>query len=134
MGYTGERKKEYQREWIARRREKFFAGKNCVNCGSIDELQLDHIDRQTKVDHKIWSWSKERREAEIEKCQILCYPCHKIKTASELWVGHGREEYRTRKCRCDICRDAQRDYARKWRGSKTTRKNRRSSPPNIDTL
>jgi hypothetical protein len=124
MGYTGEQKKEYQRQWIAKRREEFFSDKFCVICFSENELQLDHIDTTTKIDHRIWSWSKKRFEEEAAKCQVLCYPCHKEKTSKERAVGHGREEYK-HGCRCDECRDAQRDYNREWRGSMTIRKNRR---------
>ena len=74
----------YRRKWKAARRASFFDGKSCVKCGSIERLELDHIDRSTKIDHNIWSWSEARRNAEIAKCQILCYVCHKEKTRSEV--------------------------------------------------
>lgn len=66
------------RLWIAQRRADWFAGKSCLRCGT--DLQLDHIDSEQKVDHRIWSWSAERREVELAKCQVLCEPCHKWKT------------------------------------------------------
>lgn len=61
----------------------FFEGKSCVQCGSTENLELDHIDRTTKIDHKIWSWTRVKREAEIAKCQVLCHDCHKEKTRAE---------------------------------------------------
>lgn len=81
MGYKDpDKQREYQRQWKAARRAEFFKDKVCVRCGSTKNLELDHIDRSTKVSHNIWSWSKKRREAEIEKCQVLCRDCHKAKS------------------------------------------------------
>lgn len=82
MPLEGERKREYQREWLANRRANFFADKACVRCGSAEQLELDHIDPEQKVSHRIWSWSQERRDAEIAKCQVLCAECHKAKSAA----------------------------------------------------
>lgn len=70
----------YQREWKAQRRAEWFDGKSCVDCGSVEDLQLDHRDAATKVSHKIWSWSEERRLAELAKCVVRCRPCHVKKT------------------------------------------------------
>jgi hypothetical protein len=81
-------RREYHRHWIKKRRDEFFADKSCVQCGSLDRLELDHIDPAQKVDHKIWLWAKERREAEIVKCQVLCFDCHCKKTSAEnTWVS-----------------------------------------------
>lgn len=84
-------RREYARQWVAQRRAEWFEGKSCVLCGSTDDLQLDHVDANTKVSHKIWSWSRERREAELAKCRVLCRPCHDVKSAGERAVGeaHG---------------------------------------------
>lgn len=76
--------RNYQREWIKKRREAFFEGKCCAKCGSKDRLELDHIEPSNKEHHAIWSWSKKRQKAELEKCQVLCYECHKWKTAWEM--------------------------------------------------
>lgn len=71
----------YQRDWIARNRLEWIAAHGpCVDCGSWDELQVDHVDATTKVAHRIWSWSRERREAELVKCVVRCQPCHARKT------------------------------------------------------
>lgn len=82
-----ESQRDYQREWIAKRRAEWFVGKECAVCGSIDNLELDHIDPSTKDlklrgshNNAIWSWSAVRREAELLKCQVLCHDCHIIKS------------------------------------------------------
>lgn len=75
--------KGWHRRWIADRRASFFAGKRCAKCGSIDRLEIDHIDPATKVANSIWSWTETRRTAELTKCQVLCHDCHKKKTAQE---------------------------------------------------
>jgi hypothetical protein len=46
-------------------------------------LELDHKDHRQKVSHTIWSWSMERRDAELAKCQVLCHDCHLDKTNKE---------------------------------------------------
>ena len=107
-----EKQREFQRLKVRKERENFFGDKCCVNCGSRDRLQLDHIDRTKKVSHNIWSWRKERRDEEISKCQVLCYdPCHKEKTRLERISDrkHGLTLY-THGCRCDICFKAQQKH------------------------
>jgi hypothetical protein len=79
----------YQRKWMADRRAEFFAGKACVFCGSTEQLELDHVDRDKKTHHRIWSWSKERREAEVAKCRVLCHECHLKRTAAQLSELYG---------------------------------------------
>lgn len=78
-----EAQKEYARKWVAARRANFFSDKECCDCGTTERLTLDHVDRDQKVSSCIWSWSAERREAEIAKCVIRCDPCHKAKTKRE---------------------------------------------------
>lgn len=113
---TKELQKEYQREWIAKRRSDFFCDKSCVKCGSTDRLELDHIDRSTKVDSHIWSWSAARREVELAKCQVLCYDCHKKKTKADLYVDKcGTHHGYTKGCRCGACKQAHAEYNKQWR-------------------
>jgi hypothetical protein len=83
MGYTGEKKREYARKWMANRRSEYFKDKKCVECGSTEHLELDHIDPETKENHAIWSWSEERRNKELKKCQVLCKKCHREKSNKE---------------------------------------------------
>lgn len=98
-----EQKRAYQREWMRRRRVAFFADKSCLHCGATEDLEIHHRDPAEKVAHAIWSWSEERRTAELAKCDVLCAPCHD--------VHHGMRECGTRAayergCRCADCRVA----------------------------
>jgi len=80
MGYSGDKKREYQRKWVAARRADYFKDKFCVDCGSNSNLELDHVDPETKIAHAIWSWSETRRLQEIEKCLVRCKECHLTKS------------------------------------------------------
>lgn len=81
------RQRQYQREWKARRRAEWFTDKACVFCDSTTNLELDHIDPLDKIDHKVWSWTKMRREAELAKCRALCKACHKQRSDEQLRAG-----------------------------------------------
>lgn len=78
----------YMRDYMLRRyharREMVFErlGRCCVRCGSAEELEADHIDSTTKSFpiSRLWSVKLDRFLAEIEKCQILCRPCHVLKS------------------------------------------------------
>jgi len=72
--------KAYWRRWMKMRRDRFFNGKSCVQCDSVEKLELDHIDPKDKVTNLIWSWSQERQDIETAKCQVLCKVCHKKKS------------------------------------------------------
>lgn len=65
---------------MRKRREEYFRGKVCVTCQGSDNLELDHIDPEHKISHRIWSWTKAKREAELAKCQPMCHTCHKKKS------------------------------------------------------
>ena len=98
--------REFNRVWIAKRRiEWLLANGLCTKCGSWDDLNIDHIDPKLKISHKVWSWSKERREIELAKCQVLCNPCHKLKTFKDMGYGKHNASGYNRGCRCRICTD-----------------------------
>ena len=119
MGYTGIQKRQYQIEWLQRRRTDWLeANGPCVKCGSQADLEVDHIDRASKVSHRLWGWTAERREAELAKCQVLCRNCHieKTRAENERPLVHGtRSAYAYKGCRCDDCRRAQADYMKTWK-------------------
>lgn len=81
------KQRAYQAKWMRERRAEWFKDKTCARCGASENLVLDHRDPQTKVSHRIWSWSQERRDAELAKCQALCRRCHRRKTAAEAKRG-----------------------------------------------
>lgn len=119
---TPEEQREYQREWIRRRRDDYFRDKVCEWCGSSEKLELDHLDRSQKIDHRVWSWRAERREAELSKCRPLCRDCHLKRTRLQLSKAprpHGLNKYRSEKCRCAECCEAHREY---WRDRRAARR------------
>lgn len=96
-----EKQRRFQRERSARTRAEFFADKACVDCGATERLELDHVDRELKDSHKVWSWSPARRAAEIAKCVVRCETCHRKRHAAER-PQHGAGGYK-RGCRCSVC-------------------------------
>ena len=107
MGYTDkEKQREYQRVWVAKRRQEFFSDKSCLDCGSTSRLELHHLDPKLKVSHKIWSWSEKRRLEEIAKCVILCYDCHKVRHEAKhgTMSRYGKGYW----CKCLLCKEAKR--------------------------
>jgi hypothetical protein len=107
-----EARRAYYRQWMARRREAWFRENGpCRRCGTWERLELDHIDRTTKISHAVWSWSDERRNAELAKCQPLCHDCHiqkGLEAGDIVRTQHGSEQmYSFYDCRCDLCRQRQ---------------------------
>lgn len=111
-------RRAYHRERWTRRRAAYLAGKCCAWCGATDDLQVHHRDPEKKGSHRIWSWSQQRLEAELAKCEIVCAPCHAKAHAearrieAELRNPCGTYQAYARGCRCDACRAARRDI--KW--------------------
>jgi hypothetical protein len=118
------RQREYQRNWWRQRRSDFFRDKTCERCGSAQDLELDHVDPKVKVHHRIWSWSADRRNAELAKCQVLCKDCHLAKTVRESTTkDHGSPAmYQNHGCRCPVCREWKRLSDSKYRGEVATGK------------
>lgn len=74
--------------WQERRAAWFAANGPCVDCQSWESLELDHVDPNTKVSHRVWSWANARRLAELSKCVARCHRCHRKKT-----VGNNEHAY-----------------------------------------
>lgn len=96
-------------------------GGKCVRCGSVDRLQFDHVDRttKTKVIGSMLTQKEATLQAELAKCQLLCQPCHSLKSIIELGNQprrHGTTTmYAGGKCRCPLCRAAQYEYVKEYR-------------------
>jgi 5-methylcytosine-specific restriction endonuclease McrA len=107
---------EYVKRFRLKRRAEAIVilGGQCAECGSTEELEIDHIDPTTKTRGLDIRSTQVRRElwlAELAKCQLLCGPHHHTKTAREQSAQraqHGTAwRYERKGCRCDICKDAQ---------------------------
>ena len=66
-------------------------GGRCARCDATEGLQFDHItpgSRARKVSEAT-NWAMERFLAEVDKCQLLCDPCHRAKSseAGEVAIG-----------------------------------------------
>ena len=114
--------RDYQNDWKKKRREQWLAANGpCAWCGSADDLEVDHIDPSQKVTHRIWTYSDERRAAELAKCQVLCKRCNQFKNETLLlrFAYHGSATmYKRHGCRCDRCRTYKRMDARRYRVGK----------------
>lgn len=69
---------------------KQYLGEVCTLCGSDSQLQIDHIDPQTKSFDLLKRWGTNWNiiTSELDKCQLLCRDCHVEKTKSD---GSGRQ-------------------------------------------
>lgn len=119
--------KEYMRQYMAKRykRRKAAAieqlGGKCVYCGSTEDLQFDHIDRNTKsftIARELDSVSEKRLQEELAKCQLLCPPCHEEKTLQDLGRQSAKNTHGTlssfKYCKCSLCKKAKADYMKEW--------------------
>lgn len=82
----------YRIEWRKRNKEfidNYLENNSCCICGFSDirALDFDHIDRSNKVKEvkRLMNGtpSLERLKEEIDKCQVLCANCHRIKTLED---------------------------------------------------
>jgi hypothetical protein len=70
------RQRAAQLAHVREKRRLALVGRHCERCGTTDELEFHHRDPGEKISHRIWSWSWERIAKELEKCDVLCRPCH----------------------------------------------------------
>jgi len=113
MPYKDKKKQsEYQVCRMKRRRTKWLNEHGpCVYCGSKEDLLPHHKNPDLKVSHRIWSWSDERLETELEKCVIVCAPCHRIYHNPE---QHGTPARYKKSCRCLDCKVAKSIDSKRW--------------------
>lgn len=117
-----EMQREYQRNWMRKRRNDYFKDKVCEKCNSTLNLELHHLDPSIKESHKIWSWTEERGNKELEKCVVWCERCHNkhhMKIRSEIPIKHGTRSGYKRFCRCILCKQAESNYLKNYRFRKT---------------
>lgn len=111
---------EYMRNYMKNRYHqkrneliKLLGGK-CVNCGTTDNLEIDHIDSSKKTFRAadIHSIADDVVKKELDNFQLLCATCHESKT-NEKWdrsipnSNHGTYwKYVREGCRCSECKKA----------------------------
>lgn len=73
---------EVKRQYIIDIKKK----SSCADCGTDNYicLEFDHLPQYTKLlalsNPRVLSWSFEKIDVEIAKCEIVCGNCHKIRT------------------------------------------------------
>jgi hypothetical protein len=132
MSYSGETKREYQRQWMANRRREWFKDKKCVECGSKENLELHHVNPEQKWKHNFWSYSWIKILEEIKKCIVLCEKCHKLETIKKLQrpLIHGTQAGYVKGCRCKECSVAHNISTRDWKRHKRKIKGEMAEWPN----
>jgi hypothetical protein len=115
-------RREYDRQRWPRRKAQIieYLGGKCAICGGTGgPFDFDHIDPSTKCfvvsNRPNLAWVK--LKAEVDKCQVLCEPCHSAKSIAEHKARYGWKHgtvsgYQHGRCRCAACREAQRAYTR----------------------
>lgn len=131
--YNAYMRKYMKDRYHARRRATIvLLGGKCVKCGKEDGLEVDHVDRtQKKLKLFEESFSEERFQQELQKCQLLCKSCHDEKSAAELGKQMARGTHGTlssyRYCHCELCRAAKNKWTRDYRAKKRTERARSSA-------
>jgi hypothetical protein len=127
MPKTKEQYNEYMRGYMKRRFDDRKAlalsllGGKCCKCGSVDQLEFDHVERDGKLRNmtEMSAYSEARFTKELEKCQLLCAECHWEKTLVDLGRMAGFWNHGTlasyRYCRCDLCRKAKNSWQMEYR-------------------
>lgn len=104
----------YMREYNLARYHRIRAeaiaalGGECVDCGTVEDLQFDHLDRYQKSFDvgRLLNYSKLIRDEELKKCVLRCGDCHRAKTKAMKdykGVPHGEGVAGKGKCRCESC-------------------------------
>lgn len=92
---------KYMREYMKKRyykrkKEAFeYLGGKCAACGATSNLQIDHVDPESKsftVTSCLGSLPKEKLWKELEKCQLLCRRCHRRKSMVDGSRNHGKTD------------------------------------------
>lgn len=111
-----------------------YMGGKCEKCGSKKYLEFDHINPKTKSFTITSFWNPSQTEKvlkELKKCQLLCFNCHKLKSAKESskrqmnTFRHGTiYGWMRRRCNCDACFLAK----RLWHEKRNLERRKRDAP------
>lgn len=94
-----------------------YLGGKCIDCGSTQSLEFDHMDPSTKkaaiATLLLHSW--EKILPELAKCALRCESCHKTRTDGQQGVEHGGGASGKRRCKCQLCRTKKNEYMKNWK-------------------
>jgi len=112
--------KQYMADRYLRRRLAAIEllGGKCVVCGTVENLEIDHIDPQQKSFNfakALAGWAQKRIDEELKKAQLLCETHHLEKSKVDNGVNHGDGLTGKRNCLCDLCRPLKNAYNREWK-------------------
>ena len=81
---TRERRRSHRRILIE------YLGGKCCGCGTTENLQFDHLDRTQKLFNigKGLDYGMDKLKKEADKCQLLCYNCHEVKSL----INHDKDK------------------------------------------
>lgn len=107
-------------------------GGKCVECGSKDDLEIDHVEPSKKsfnLAAALAGWRWERIDAELLKCELLCKRHHLIKSRRDIAAMLGKREFWEhgtiagyRYCKCEPCKEAKRVENRKYKAAVKARR------------
>lgn len=117
MAFEGDKKREYQNQWIKNRREDFFRGKKCELCGTTNRLVVIRKDKRKPKLHGVWSKAMDKMYLALRNARVLCWDCNGKIRRKTTWK-HGISGYKDRKCRCKVCTEAVKIAWREYRAYK----------------
>lgn len=108
---------EYMKQRYQKRRSEAIIklGSKCSKCGSCNDLHIHHKDPSEKsfTLAKGSSYSKQRWDNEVDKCKLLCEPCHITEHNSKAPCGTPQRYWRG--CRCDLCKTANAKHNKEYK-------------------
>jgi hypothetical protein len=116
-----QRQKDLARYYDRLTKAKEHLGGRCVVCGTTENLEFDHINPAVKLftltKRRL---SKEKFEAELIKCQLLCHEHHLKKTAEERRSKEHGTWGMYKRCHCLICKAFVSGKMKEYKGRKPT--------------
>ena len=112
----------YMRDRYRKRRAVILEqlGGKCVHCSSRTDLEIDHRNpkhKEINVSRRLAGLAVSKLTKELKKCQLLCRPCHELKSIKERGHTVAKGTHGTlsayRWCgppKCDECKKAKRLY------------------------
>jgi len=97
-------------------------GGKCAKCGNTQRLEIDHKNSKNKtfdISKRLHTAPVAEIAKELKKAQLLCRPCHSLKSvfdAGNKPARHGGATmYTHHRCRCAPCREGNAKRVREWK-------------------